>query len=468
MHIYKLKLQNFRRLKNVLIDFASDISIFVGANNSGKTSTSHALQLFTSASKERFSIHDFSVDTWAQMESFGDGVDGQSLPKISLDIWFHVDANEVHRVIDLLPNLDWAGSIVGLRVQFAASDETTTLANFREAYREARAAERQDSEVQEYDPQPRNMLDYLSGNLRKEYDLSYFVLDITRFGEDYAEVDGYEPLPIFPDSKRTGKHILASLMRVDCLHAQRHLSDSAGGVRAEDLSRCLSRFYDRNLEKREKDYITMRALTEAESSFNEHLGRVFGPTLEKLSELGYPGIANPQLVIKSTLDPASVMTTAEGARVHYALNGSADNSMTLPDRYNGLGFKNLIYMVVELLDIHNQWLDVIEDRPPLHLIFIEEPEAHLHSQLQQVFIRKVLDIIELDAADRQYYSSQVIVTTHSPHILYERGFRPVRYFKRNLDVVNHTSEVLSMSAFYDATDPFTRDFLERYMRFIFC
>ena len=27
----------------------------------------------------------------------------------------------------------------------------------------------------------------------------------------------------------------------------------------------------------------------------------------------------------------------------------------LPDSYNGLGFKNLVYMVVELLDLHEQW-----------------------------------------------------------------------------------------------------------------
>src|SRR3546814_5530020 len=62
MHMETMRLRNFRRLKDVRIDLASDISIFVGANNSGKTSASHALQLFNSASRDRFSIHDYSVD----------------------------------------------------------------------------------------------------------------------------------------------------------------------------------------------------------------------------------------------------------------------------------------------------------------------------------------------------------------------------------------------------------------------
>ena len=57
MHINALRIRNFRRLKDVRIDLASDLSIFVGANNSGKTSASAALQLFMAASRERFSVH---------------------------------------------------------------------------------------------------------------------------------------------------------------------------------------------------------------------------------------------------------------------------------------------------------------------------------------------------------------------------------------------------------------------------
>ena len=33
---------------------------------------------------------------------------------------------------------------------------------------------------------------------------------------------------------------------------------------------------------------------------------------------------------------------------------------TLPDQYNGFGFKNLIYMVVEVLDFHQAWADADE------------------------------------------------------------------------------------------------------------
>ena len=124
-------------------------------------------------------------------------------------------------------------------------------------------------------------------------------------------------------------------------------------------------------------------------------------------------------------------------------------------------------MVVELLNLHAQWMEIEENRPPLHLIFIEEPEAHLHAQLQQVFIREVLNILVIDGDDTNYYKSQLVVTTHSAHILYERGFRPIRYFRRCIGT-NQSSEVLNLSVFYDNTAKQTRDFLERYLKLTHC
>ncbi|GLS17288.1 hypothetical protein GCM10007874_03030 [Labrys miyagiensis] len=174
MHIETLRIQNFRRLRDVQIDLASDISIFVGANNSGKTSASHALQLFMAASRERFSVHDFSAECWATMDAFGYGVDGAILPTISLDVWFHVDAPDLHRVVDLLPSLAWEGTLVGLRVEFGVTDVTTLLANFREARERARANIRPGANGgADYHPSPRTLRDYLAAQAYEYCVLSF-------------------------------------------------------------------------------------------------------------------------------------------------------------------------------------------------------------------------------------------------------------------------------------------------------
>ena len=470
MHISALRINNFRRLKNVLLDLAEDISIFVGANNSGKTSAAHALQLFVNPSSERFSIHDFNSECWGAIDRFGDQAEGALLPKITIDLWFHVEAEDLHRVIDLLPNLAWLGSEVGLRIEFATSDEVGLLSRFQEARAKAQANARPAADgAPGYQAPPRTMTEYLTESLNDEFDLRYYVLDRARFNAALMESPDYSPRRLTADEGRSGKEVLASLLKVDFLSAQRHLSDKAGGQRAEDLSRHLSRFYSRNLEKREDDYDAMRALSASESLLNDHLARVFEPTLRRLSELGYPGLTNPRLLIKSALNPATLMSgNDDGTKVYYVLNSEDEEEMILPDRYNGLGFKNLIYMVIELLDRHAQWMDVEENRPPLHFVFIEEPEVHLHAQLQQVFIRKAMDILKIDGDDALSYRSQFVVTTHSPHILYERGFRPVRYFRRSVSASHQTTEVLNLSTFYADTELSTRDFLERYLKLTHC
>lgn len=375
----------------------------------------------------------------------------------------------LHRVIDLLPSLAWQGNQVGVRIAFSPADPNATLERFQNMHAAAQATVQQAADAgdgnADFVPSPHNLTEFLTDELRHEYEFRYYVLDRAQFDGDFREPADYEPLEILADKGRTGRHIINSLMRVDFLQAQRHLSDASGGSRAEELSRHLSRFYSRNLEKRGDDYEAIRALSESETLLNQHLEQVFAPTLERLADLGYPGFTNPRLVIKSTLNPETVMNSQDGAQVHYELD---EFGLTLPDKYSGLGFKNLIYMVVELLDFHAKWFDIEDKRPPLHLIFIEEPEAHLHAQLQQVFVNKILDILTIDGADQNHYCSQLVLTTHSPHILYERGFRPIRYFRREHSGAQQSTTVLNLSNFYATTANPTRDFLKRYLKLTHC
>jgi predicted ATP-dependent endonuclease of OLD family len=79
-----------------------------------------------------------------------------------------------------------------------------------------------------------------------------------------------------------------------------------------------------------------------------------------------------------------------------------------------------------------------------------------------------MDILALKGSDKAIYTSQIVVTTHSTHILYERGFRPIRYFRRSRAEATSTSDVLNLSVFYDSVDPDVRTFLERYLKLAHC
>jgi len=474
MHLHSLAFKNFRRLKDARIEFANDLTIFVGANNSGKTSATHAVDLFLSGSKDKFTVNDFSADCWPAFENFPaeDAVEqAHEFPAITLDVWISVDPDNLYRVVDLLPRAAWEGALVGVRIEFTVKDAAQTLASYRKMATEAaKFAQNKAEHGADYKPWPRNMRDYLARELKNEYGLRYFILDEASLYPANAG-ETYTPKEILGDTERTGHSIINSLIKVDFLSAQRHLSDGNSQARTEDLSKRLSRFYTRNQSKREDDHNALRALALSEEQLTKHFSDVFKDTFKSLRKLGYPGLSNPALEIRAALRLERLMGDQQ-AKVHYLLEGATGGveALSLPDSYNGLGFKNLIYMGVELLDLHAAW-SVTEEgeegkRQPIHLMFIEEPEAHMHAQLQQAFVRKLTELIPPKGADG--YGTQFVITTHSPHILYERGFKPIRYFRRSAEIGSkQCSSVFNLSAFYESNKD-DRDFLQRYMKLMHC
>ncbi|OGB31863.1 MAG: ATP-dependent endonuclease [Burkholderiales bacterium RIFCSPLOWO2_12_FULL_61_40] len=470
MYLHSYRIKNYRRLKDVRIELASDISIFVGSNNSGKTSATQALFAFATGSKDKFSLYDFSSACWDDFDIAGEvtaeGIEQPGLPSISLDLWFEVTSSDLYLAMPLLPSTSWAGTQVGMRIEFAPRNTAELLEKFRstrvESQRLAAALEKRPDE--KYVPWPKNLTDYLKTELLNHFEFKYYQLDRAQFDEKHCSLDGYEP-PLL-GKEPGGAAILKSLIKVDTIDAQRHLADpNAGPGRSEDLSKRLSRFYKRNLDQRQEDHYALRALFDSEVGLNAHLADVFRDTLTRISTLGYPGLHNPRLEIKSALNPATIMSSQD-ARVHYVL-GDDEGALRLPDTYNGLGFKNLIYMVVEILDRHGRWVADKEQRALLHLVIIEEPEAHLHAQLQQVFIRNVLELMKTGDDENAIFHCQTVVTTHSPHILYELGFKPIRYFRRQNLAAEQTTNVLNLSTFYSQT-PIERDFLQRYLKLTHC
>lgn len=78
----------------------------------------------------------------------------------------------------------------------------------------------------------------------------------------------------------------------------------------------------------------------------------------------------------------------------------------LPLNYNGLGYNNLIYMRNLLKQRRNN---------DYNIILIEEPEAHLHPNMQYKLLAYIENLQEQESNDIKI-KNQIFVTTHSPNI----------------------------------------------------
>ncbi|HEY2141087.1 MAG TPA: AAA family ATPase [Solirubrobacteraceae bacterium] len=90
-------------------------------------------------------------------------------------------------------------------------------------------------------------------------------------------------------------------------------------------------------------------------------------------------------------------------RVVGALRAKIGQLAALEMDENGLGYNNLLYMAALLAAIADAPAD---EEPTLRVLLVEEPEAHLHPQLQDLLMR----FLESEAVG----PTQVVVTTHSP------------------------------------------------------
>jgi len=103
---------------------------------------------------------------------------------------------------------------------------------------------------------------------------------------------------------------------------------------------------------------------------------------------------------------------------------------------------------------------------------VEEPEAHLHAQVQQVFIRKAYSVLRNhpELGEKTQLSTQLVVSTHSSHIAHETNFSSLRYFRRlPAGIVGAVpiSSVVNLSEVFGTEDA-TAKFVSRYLKTTHC
>ena len=490
MNISSIYVQNFRKLLQCHIDFSNNTTLFVGANNSGKTSAMDALGKFLAG--REFVFNDFTISKRAAINTIGEewadkefkmpeNLEKWDTLLPTMDVWLEVGSSEIHYVASIIPTLKWRGGKLGVRLAFQPKDISKLFAEYREEYFAARATEGagkggDESLINLY---PKDLCDFLNRKLNTYFSIKSYILDPKQ-----SEVEPPQPTPYgmecFTDNPLKG------IIKIDMIDAQRGFSDpdSSGDSESarKQLSTQMRNYYDKHLDPEKlptpKDLEILEVTEQARGVFDKNLADKFAPAISELEGLGYPGVTDPKITITTKVSTSE--TLKHDSAVQYALSKN-DETLKLPEKYNGLGYQNLISMVFDLMSFRDSWMRVgkarqAQDTPdtiePLHLVLVEEPEAHLHMQVQQVFIRKAYSVLRNHKflKENKNFATQLVISTHSSHIARETDFGNLRYFKRLPECNNcnvATAKVINLSDVFGKEEETDR-FVTRYLQTTHC
>ncbi len=453
MKISSFALRNYRRLSEVTLVLDNKTTVLVGANNSGKTSCIGALHTFLK-SPDNLKVKDISKRNWKKLQTLGEQVE-QKFPDSekrnelsnalicllpSLDIEITANANEAYKVRDILPDLEWRGGALTVRITYEATDISKLCREFTDA---RGVVAEHDGEVSLW---PKNLCDFLE----KGRNFSKFIKQKHHILSKEEEPTTKEILqPLKPEALR-------KLIRVDVISEQRGLgtednTDQKGAYSEKQrLNKLLREYYDRILNPEDfpetEDLEVLGQQQTLEIGFTERLNMQFKDPFKELGDMGYPGIGgNPTVEIAAKISGTDALQKSSSVRYRF----DKKEEEFLPESYLGLGYQNLIYLTFRLLEFRDKWMRIgksassaekVEDQiEPIHLVLLEEPEVNLHAQVQRVFVSKAYgtlrnhpDLKDKDTGkEKPEYQTQLVISTHSSHIIDDIDFKDLRYFRRN-------------------------------------
>ncbi|KPH12361.1 ATP-dependent endonuclease [Chryseobacterium sp. ERMR1:04] len=409
MKIKTIEIKNFRLLKNTSLSLEDSTTVIVGRNNSGKTSLTEVFRRLIGDKNPVFSLYDFSISS---IEGFKKALQAKLEGKEDAEIRSHIPSIEIIITIEYPKDLADLGSLGNFVIDLDVESNVAVIV-IKYGLKDGKV----DSLFENIADSSNESVKVLFKSLKEKIPNLFETKIIAQDPTDEENISLME----YSQFK--------SVLGAGFINAQRGLDDVTHSEK-DVLGKVLAQLFktsksstapvDMKTKSDEIQKIVDEIQIKVDTDFNTEVNKL----LPALSLFGYPGLSDPNLSTETTLNVANMLDS------HTKIRYKQGDNLYLPETYNGLGSRNLIYILFQLFEFFREY----QSRPisnALDIIFIEEPEAHLHPQMQQIFIKKLHEIADQFSAtlnDGKKWQVQFVVTTHSTHIANESEFEAIRYF----------------------------------------
>ena len=409
MLLTKIAIKNFRLLVKAELNVDEDITLIVGRNNTAKTS---CMDMIGKVIKGKaLSYDDFPLRkrkyAYFLLEHFIKGTITyerlcQKFPQAAIDFWvdYSLDDPEANLgalspfIIDV--DVDTTQAII--RAEYKLKMEENTL-------RELFAPCFFENGV--FVKQPEDVRDICIANFPKMFDLTIYAIN----PKNAADVQ-----------VKTQKE-LSNLFPFYPIHAERFLGEAAEDNQSS-LGSLITSYFSVDLDNLDpqiaNDVKVLRETVErANIAIQRKSSELLSSIVDRSVGFGYPNSEELKLGVNTKLQIDNQIK--DQTELTYTSKVAGES---LPCSYNGLGYKNLIKIEFQLAAFAGKIKQGSTACIPL--LFIEEPESHMHPQMQHTFAGYLRTFL----GEISDVHIQTFLTSHSAHIANTIDFSKIRYAQK--------------------------------------
>ena len=277
---------------------------------------------------------------------------------------------------------------------------------------------------------------------------------------NFAKIFGLNIYAINPqdenDSQLKTQKELADLFPFYSIPAERILGEN-GDHNSNSLGALISGYFSVDIENLDSKVVEevkklRKTVEDANVELQRQSNELLGEIVNKSVGFGYPNAEELQLGVNTRLQIDDQIKDKTELTYTSAVMGES-----LPSSHNGLGYKNLIKIEFMLADFAEKVKQ--GNLACIPLLFIEEPESHMHPQMQHTFA----GYLEKFLGEISDVHIQTFLTSHSAHIANTIEFSKIRYAQKTIKGVIYKN----LNTFAEDNEE-NMDFIKKYLTLSRC